>query len=65
MTEQERINYLIAYFLRLNDEGKVYINSITRQLARICGPEEDAPKENAEVPGVTGLQDGLRQEHPA
>ncbi|MHB9291728.1 hypothetical protein Holit_00811 [Hollandina sp. SP2] len=42
MSEQERLDYLTARFLRLNEEGKVYINTLTRQLVRICGPPEKA-----------------------
>ncbi|MDR2071537.1 MAG: hypothetical protein LBP81_09015 [Treponema sp.] len=40
MSEQERLDYLTARFLRLNEEGKVYMNTVTRQLVRICGPPE-------------------------
>ncbi|MDR3114310.1 MAG: hypothetical protein LBU25_02185 [Treponema sp.] len=40
MSEQERLNHLMARFLRLNDEGKVYMNTLTRELAHISGREK-------------------------
>jgi hypothetical protein len=40
MTEQERLNRLTARFLRLNDPGKAYITSVTRQLTNLCMPSK-------------------------
>jgi hypothetical protein len=37
--EQERLNRLTAHFLRLNEAGKAYITSITRQLTSLCTPD--------------------------
>jgi hypothetical protein len=43
MTQQERINHLTAGFLRLNDYGKTYIASTTRQLTYIGGSDFQSP----------------------
>jgi hypothetical protein len=43
MTQQERLNHLTAGFLRLNDDGKTYIASTTRQLTRLGGSDFRPP----------------------
>lgn len=67
MTEREQLNSLTARFLRLNDEGKVYMSIVTRQLTRICGAQavrDDAHREFVAASG-DGMEGDSRQEHPA
>jgi hypothetical protein len=63
MPEQERLNHLMARFLRLNDEGKGYMNSVTRRLTHILGTpvkpgcgippaREEACRESGAVSGL-------------
>jgi hypothetical protein len=43
MTQQERLNHLTAGFLRISDDGKTYIASITRQLTYLGGSDFRSP----------------------
>jgi hypothetical protein len=43
LAQQERLNHLTAGFLRLNDNAKTYIASITRQLTYIGGSDFRPP----------------------
>jgi hypothetical protein len=76
--EQERLNHLIARFLRLNDGGKIYINNIIRQLAGICGPpvtsgcgippaREEVYQESKAASGFDGMEGicGLQERNAA
>jgi hypothetical protein len=59
ISEQERLNHLIARFLRLDEAGKVYMNNITRQLTHICGsePREEAYRKSEAASGIGGLKE--------
>jgi hypothetical protein len=51
--EQERLNHLMARFLRLNDAGKAHITSLTRQLTGLCTPPEPVSRPSAAESAVS------------